>query len=115
VALAAVTVGAIIATIVITKQDRQRGDKQLAGAQIRHAKEVAEERALADRRLTEQLAHSDAQLADERATQPRNSRKSVSGLMTRSSMARPSRSWLRPQGSRPNLATRPRVEKLVKP
>jgi hypothetical protein len=56
VALAAVTVGAIIATIVITKQDRQRGDKQLA-----------EERALADKRLTEQLAHGDAQLADERA------------------------------------------------
>ena len=67
VALAAVTVGAIIATIVITKQDRQRGDIQLADAQIRHAKEVAEERVLADKRLTEQLAHSDAQLADERA------------------------------------------------
>lgn len=67
VALAAVTVGAIIATIVITKQDRQRGDKQLADAQIRHDKEVAEERALSDKRLASQLAHSDVQLADERA------------------------------------------------
>jgi hypothetical protein len=66
-ALAVVTVGVIIATIVITKQDRQRSDKQLADAQIRHDKEVAEERALADKRLAEQLAHSDAELADERA------------------------------------------------
>jgi hypothetical protein len=67
VALAIVTVSTIIATIVITKQDRQRSDKQLADAQIRHDKEVADERALAYKRLTEQLAHSDAQLADERA------------------------------------------------
>ena len=67
VALAAVTVGAIIATIVITKQDRQRGDRQLADAQIRHEREVAEERALGDKRLAGQMVHSDAQLADERA------------------------------------------------
>jgi len=67
VVLAVVTVGTIIVTIMITKQDRHRADKQFADAQARHDKEIAEERALADKRLAEQLVHSDAQLTDERA------------------------------------------------
>lgn len=67
VALAVVTVGTIIITIVITNQDRRRADKQFADSETRHDKEIAEERALADKRLADQLAHSDAQLADERA------------------------------------------------
>src|SRR5260370_2375968 len=55
VALAAVTVGALITTIVIVRADRKRADRQLASEQARHAKEITEER-----------AHSAAQLEEQR-------------------------------------------------
>jgi len=55
VALAAVTVAAIITTIVITVQDRKRADKQLAG-----------ERAAADKRLADEIRAADERLRQER-------------------------------------------------
>ncbi len=67
VALAAVTVGVIIVTIIITKQDRQRADGQLAKERDRHEQEIVGERMSADERLAKQLAHSDIQLSLERA------------------------------------------------
>jgi hypothetical protein len=48
------------------RSEREHSAKVLAAQQERHDKETAEERALADQRLTRQLEHSAAQLAEER-------------------------------------------------
>ena len=53
-ALAAVTVAAIVATIIITMQERRRADKKLAEEQERHEQEVTQERAFADKRLQDE-------------------------------------------------------------
>ena len=51
---------AILATIVITRQDRSRADKRFADEQARHETEVSEERRLAEARLKTQQDQSEA-------------------------------------------------------
>ena len=63
--LAVVTVGAILSTIVITRQDRKRVDKRFTDEQVRHETEVAEERRLADARLKTQQDQSEQQFRTE--------------------------------------------------
>jgi hypothetical protein len=63
--LALVTLGAILSTIFITRQDRDRADKRLADEQARHEAEVAEERRLADARLKAQRDQSEEQFRTE--------------------------------------------------
>jgi hypothetical protein len=65
--LAVVTVGAVLSTIVITRQDRKRADKRLAAEQARHDTEVAEERRLADERLKTQHDQSEEQFRTEQS------------------------------------------------
>lgn len=57
---------AVAAVWIALWTDRQTGVR-IAAEQVRHDKEIADERVLADKRLAGQLAHSDKQLADERA------------------------------------------------
>jgi hypothetical protein len=63
--LSVVTVGAILSTIVITRQDRKRADKRFTDEQVRHETEVAEERRLADARLKTQQDQSEQQFRTE--------------------------------------------------
>lgn len=63
--LAIVTLAAIITTIVITWQDRQKADKRFAEEQSRHETEVAEERRLAEVRLKAQQKQSEDQFRTE--------------------------------------------------
>jgi hypothetical protein len=65
-ALAAVTVAAIITTIVITRQDRIRTDRQLADERSAADKRLADEIQAADERLRTQIEQSDEQLRQER-------------------------------------------------
>ncbi len=63
--LAAMTVGAVVTTIVITRQDRKRANSRFANEQARHEAEVAEERRLADARLKNQQGEADEQFRSE--------------------------------------------------
>lgn len=59
------TLGAVLSTIVITRQDRKRADGRLADEQARHETEVAEERRLAEARLRTQQEQSEKQFRTE--------------------------------------------------
>jgi hypothetical protein len=63
--LAAATLAAIVSTIVITRQDRERADRRFISEQARHEAEVAEERRLAEARLTTQQRQSEDQFRAE--------------------------------------------------
>ena len=63
--LAIVTLGAIISTILITRQDRNRADERLADEQARHQAEVDDERRMAEARLRTQQEQSADQFRTE--------------------------------------------------
>ena len=63
--LAIVTLGAILSTIFITRQDRKRADKRFADEQARHKTEVDEERRLAEARLKAQQEQSENHFSTE--------------------------------------------------